>query len=227
MPTPFSTATFMNRFINVEKLCQIKYTSKPSHINKMSDFVKYHRLPKTESINIKGEIREMKKKDITTVLKLFNMQQATYKIHYKMSQDDIVHHLMPKENVVWTYVIENDDADGKKYVSDFFSMYRLTQTCTSKELLGHKYDNMHSGNLFYYGLTENTLEDVVKKCLYIARDDMECDAFSCMSIMDNKAELLVEKLGFLPGDGALHWYLVNWSLGDTKIESNDIGTILI
>ena len=62
----------------------------------------------------------------STVLKLFNMQQAKYKIHYKMSQDDIIHHLMPKENVVWTYVIENIDIDGKKYVSDFFSMYRLT-----------------------------------------------------------------------------------------------------
>lgn len=48
-----------------------------------------------------------------------------------------------------------------------------------------------------------------------------------MSIMDNKAELMVDKLGFLPGDGALHWYLVNWSLGNNKIESNDIGTILI
>lgn len=144
-----------------------------------------------------------------------------------MSQEDIVHHLMPKENIVWTYVIENLDENGKKFVTDFFSMYRLTQTCTSKEYLGHKWDSMHSGSLFYYGLTENTLEDVVKQCLYIARDEMECDAFSCMSIMDNKAELLVDKLGFLPGDGALYWYLVNWSLGDQKIESNDIGTILI
>ena len=84
---------------------------------------------------------------------------------------------------------------------------------------------MHSGSLFYYGLTENTLEDVVKQALYIARDTMECDAFSCMTVMDNKPELMVEKLGFLPGDGALHWYLVNWSLGNNKIESNDIGTM--
>lgn len=54
-----------------------------------------------------------------------------------MSQEDIVHHLMPKENIVWTYVIENLDENGKKFVTDFFSMYRLTQTCTSKEYLGH------------------------------------------------------------------------------------------
>jgi hypothetical protein len=138
-----------------------------------------------------------------------------------------MHHLLPKKDVVWTYVIENKDSDGKKYVSDFFSMYRLTQTCTSKEQLGHKYDMMHSGCLFYYGLTLNSLEDVIKKCLYISRDEMDCDAFSAMSVMDNTKEMFCDRLGFLPGDGALHWYLVNWSLGDHVIKSNDIGTILI
>lgn len=169
----------------------------------------------------------MEKKDVSTVLKLFNQQQSKYKVHYKMSQDDIIHHLLPKKDVVWTYVIENDGDDGKKVVTDFFSMYRLTQTCTSKEQLGHKWDRMHSGCLFYYGLFENSLSDVIKTCLYIARDEMECDAFSAMNVMDNDKDMFVNELGFLPGDGALHWYLVNWSLGDTVVKSNDIGTILI
>ena len=71
-----------------------------------------------------------------------------------MSQDDIVHHLMPKENVVWTYVIENLDETARNTFQTF-------SRCTSKEYLGHKWDKMHSGSLFYYGLTENTLEDVV------------------------------------------------------------------
>ena len=68
--------------------------------------MKKHQLPKREDIEIIGDIRAMEKKDISTVLKLFNNQQSKYKVHYKMSQDDIVHHLMPKKDVVWTYVIE-------------------------------------------------------------------------------------------------------------------------
>ena len=48
-----------------------------------------------------------------------------------------------------------------------------------------------------------------------------------MTLMDNKPELYVDELGFLPGDGCLYYYLVNWSLGDEKITSNDLGTILI
>ena len=41
-------------------------------------------------------------------------------------------------------------------------MYRLTQTCVSKEQLGHKWDFMHSGCLYYYALTKNKLIDVIK-----------------------------------------------------------------
>jgi len=111
-------------------------------------------------------------------------------------------------------VIESADDKGKKIITDFFSMYRLTQTCVSKEELGHKWDDMHSGCLYYYGLTKNTLSDLIKMCLWIAKDDMDCDAFSAMTNMDNKSELFVDQLQFLPGDGALYWYLVNWALGD-------------
>ena len=135
---------------------------------------------------------------------------------------------MPKDDVVWTYVIENPSENGKKkVVTDFFSMYRLTQTCTSKEQLGHQWDDMHSACLFYYGLSKNSLIDIIKQALVICKDEMNCDAFSAMTNMDNTRNLFENHLNFLPGDGALHWYLVNWSLGNNIIESNDIGTILI
>ena len=96
MPTPFSTSLFMNRFINSEKLCLIKYTTKPTEMT-MKQFVKKHDLPKESSMNIVGNVRPMTKKDVSTVLKLFNDQQSKYKVHYKMSHDDVMHHLLPKE----------------------------------------------------------------------------------------------------------------------------------
>lgn len=48
-----------------------------------------------------------------------------------------------------------------------------------------------------------------------------------MTLMDNKPELFEGKLGFVAGDGALHYYLVNWSLGTEVIKSNDLGTVLL
>ena len=138
-----------------------------------------------------------------------------------------MHHLLPKADVVWTYVIENPNDKGKAEVTDFFSMHRLTQTCTSKKELGHGYDLMHSGNMFYYGLSKNKLIDIIKQCLWTAKEDMECDAFSVQTVMDNEPKMFTEELKFLPGDGSLHWYFVNWSIGEKVITSNDIGTILI
>ena len=46
-------------------------------------------LPEKKTINIVGTIREMQKKDITDVLKLYNIQQTKYKVWYKLNQDDI------------------------------------------------------------------------------------------------------------------------------------------
>jgi hypothetical protein len=67
--------------------------------------------------------------------------------------------------------------------------------------------------MFYYGLTVNKILEVTKQCLWMAKEEMDCDAFSVMTIMDHKPQELMDELGFLAGDGCLHWYLVNWSLG--------------
>ena len=47
-----------------------------------------------------------------------------------------------------------------------------------------------------------------------------------MTLMDNKSELYIDKLNFTPGDSKLHYYLVNYSLGEETINSNDIGMVI-
>ena len=114
----------MNRFINGETLVLTKYTNCPADMS-LKEFDRKYRLPKKDSIKLKGTVRPMEKRDVPTVFKLFKDQQAQYKIQYKYNQDEIIHHLLPKPDVVWTYVVE-DFVNGKKVVTDFFSMYRLT-----------------------------------------------------------------------------------------------------
>lgn len=80
--------------------------------------------------------------------------------------------------------------------------------------------------MYYYGLSRNQFTEVVKIMMHLAKDEVGCDAFSAMNIMDNDRETFKE-LNFLNGDGCLHWYLVNWSLGENVIEPKDIGTLLI
>lgn len=131
--------------------------------------------------------------------------------------------LMPVEGVVWTWVIENL-VDNKLTITDFFSMHRMTQQCTS---VGCKWKEMHSGFLYYYGLTANSLIDVVKTCLWLAKDVADCDAFSVQTVMDNDKDTLINQCGFSTGDGRLMYYLVNWSTGDADIQAKDVGAILV
>jgi len=82
-------------------------------------------MPDKKFINLKGDIRLMQKKDLSIVFKLFNIQQEKYKFRYKLSQEELLQILLPKDNVVWTWVIENL-VEGKMQVTDFYSMHRMT-----------------------------------------------------------------------------------------------------
>lgn len=82
MPTPFTTCHYMNRFINGETLVLTKYTNCPADMS-LKEFDRKYRLPKKESIKLKGTVRAMEKRDVPTVFKLFKDQQAKYKIQYK------------------------------------------------------------------------------------------------------------------------------------------------
>ena len=62
--------------------------------------------------------------------------------------------------------------------------------------------------------------------LWTAKEDMDCDAFCCTTLR-GITEQMCEDLGFLKGDGAFHYYLVNWSLGDEAIEDAEVGTFLV
>jgi hypothetical protein len=66
----------------------------------------------------------MVKKDVSAVHKLLQDQMSKYKIKYKMSHEDIMHHILPQEDIVWSYVIENKVEDKIK-ITDMFCMNRL------------------------------------------------------------------------------------------------------
>jgi len=85
---------------------------------------------------------------------------------------------------------------------------------------------MYFSLLYYYGLTKNTIQDVLKQAMLIAKNEFECDSFNLMAIMDCDEKMLRDE-GFMAADGSSQFYLINWSLGKNKIGPNDIGTILV
>ena len=69
---------------------------------------------------------------------------------------------------------------------------------------------MQACNLWYYGLTKNTIVDMMKHLLLVANDELKADIFVAITLMNNNPNIF-QTLNFLPGDGEFHYYLYNWS----------------
>lgn len=53
--------------------------------------------------------------------KLLTESLAKYVLRLELKEGEVAHMLLPREGVVYTYVVEND----KKEITDFVSFYRL------------------------------------------------------------------------------------------------------
>ena len=47
-------------------------------------------------------------------------------------------------------------------MTDFFSLIKTTQTCLTPEAKAKGYETMNLGNIFYYGLSQNSLKEIIK-----------------------------------------------------------------
>lgn len=76
-----------------------------------------------------------------------------YPLRLKLKEKEIAHMLLPRENVIFSYVVENRDT---KQITDLISFYRLPSSILKKS--GHSYDqvNVISHNVYFYRLLIHT-----------------------------------------------------------------------
>jgi glycylpeptide N-tetradecanoyltransferase len=160
-PTPFLSVQFMNRLLNVQKLIDVGFVQAPPQ-KQLAKFKLTMRLPDQKSYAIKGNLRPMEKKDASAVLKLYNKQLERSLVKQKLSQEELLHIMLPREGLIYSYVVENE-VDGKVQVTDFWCMKRVTNVVLNKEL---KHKDIKQAYLLFYGLTVNSYEDMLKQQMY-------------------------------------------------------------
>lgn len=79
----------------------------------------------------------MTKKDVQSVQKLLINYLDGFKLRLKLREQDVAHMLLPREDIVFSYVVENDDHQ----VTDFISFYRLPSNILQK--VGHSHDQVN------------------------------------------------------------------------------------
>jgi len=114
IPTPITEARYYHRSLNPKKLIDIKFSSLPPN-QTLSRMVKLYRLP--EEPKIEG-VREFKTKDIAAVTKLLQEHLVKSKVHLRFTEEDVKHWLIPRKDVIYSYVVEKD-----KKITDFISFY--------------------------------------------------------------------------------------------------------
>lgn len=128
-------------------------------------------------------------------------------VSFKFSQQELSHHLMPREGIIYTIVIENI---GEKKITDFISFYNLPSQILKQK--NHNHTIMNVAYLYYYGTSMNPLTEIMKYALMFAKelvpDGTRFDVFNCLNIMNN-AEFLKD-LKFGIGDGILNYYMYNY-----------------
>lgn len=129
------------------------------------------------------------------------------------SLEDIAHNLLPRKDVVNTFVLETD---GK--ITDMCSFYYLPST-----VIGNPLHNKLNAVYSYYNVaTTMPFEELMKDLLIFARND-GADVFNALDVMDN--EPIFSPLQFGAGDGFLQYYVYNWKC--PQMAASQVGLVLL
>jgi glycylpeptide N-tetradecanoyltransferase len=143
LPTPVSTARYFHRAIHWEKLYDVGFSPLPHGSTKQRQIIRY-KLPDTTST---PGLREMEAKDVDATLSLLQRYLERMDMAQVFNKTEFEHWMAPKEKpkeqVVWSYVVEDPDTHK---ITDYFSFYNLESTVIGNK----KHDTIKAAYLFYY-----------------------------------------------------------------------------
>jgi glycylpeptide N-tetradecanoyltransferase len=210
LPKPFAQTTYYHRNLNVKKLVDIHFTYLPHNMN-LARAKNLYKLP-TE-LPFSG-FRQMEEKDVEQVYVLLENFEKQFKVHGYYDRDQVRHWFIPRKNVVYSYVREDND----NKITDFISFYNLPSSILQHE----SYKKLMAAYSFFNINTTMTVKEIMKCALILAKN-AGFDVFNCLNIMKN--EEAFQDLLFGKGGGKLKYYLWNFVCPET--EPKDLSLVLM
>ncbi|KAM6951101.1 glycylpeptide N-tetradecanoyltransferase 1-like [Aplochiton taeniatus] len=205
LPTPVTTSRYWHRSLNPRKLMDVDFPGL-RHNMTLQRAIKINRLPETTKT---PGVRPMTREDVTGVHVLLQSYLKKFQLCHWLSEQEVEHWLMPRENVIDSYVVEKSDGQLTGVVS-FYSVF--------SRVMNHAvHSSLKAAYGFYWASTDTGLGDLMEDALVLAKAK-GCDVFTVLDVMDNRGVL--EKLKFGAGERNLHYYLYNWrcpSIGPDKV----------
>uniref|UniRef100_A0A8C9XIF0 Glycylpeptide N-tetradecanoyltransferase n=2 Tax=Sander lucioperca TaxID=283035 RepID=A0A8C9XIF0_SANLU len=209
LPTPMSSCRCWHRLLNPRKLTEVTYPGLRQNMN-LQRALKFNRLP--EVTKTPG-LRPMTKEDVVGIHSLLQANLRKFYLSPVLSLLEIEHWLLPRGNVIDTYVVEGNDGT----LTDVVSFYSV-----SSRVLNHPvHTGLREAHLLYVASTATDSVDLMEDTLVLAKSK-GFDVFSALEVMDNRSFL--EKLKFSINDKSLHYYLYNWMC--PKMSPDKVGLVL-
>lgn len=224
LPEPIGTAQYYHRPLNFKKLLETNFTFLPPG-KSVEQMEKYYKL-QTEKPCL--PIRKLCKNNLPRVKELLDNYLDKFKLSHVMSLEEMEHWFLPREDVVYSYAVLNqddvNDGDDENIeninIVDFFSFYSIPSSILSEA----SHQRINVAYLFYYSVSEEIrLLPLIKTALQEAAR-LGFDVLNCLNLMDNQEDVL-NALKFGAGDGQLRFYLYNWKT--RLLNPREIGFIML
>ncbi|CAA7392662.1 unnamed protein product [Spirodela intermedia] len=212
LPTPITTTQYWHRSLNPKKLIEVGFSRLGPRMT-MSRTIKLYKLP--DSVITPG-FRKMELRDVPAVTRLLQGYLAQFVVAPDFDDADVEHWLLPREDVVESYVVECPQTHE---LTDFCSFYTLPSSILSNQ----NYSVLKAAYSYYNVATKTPLLQLMNDALIVAKQK-EYDVFNALDVMHNGKFL--KELKFGPGDGQLHYYLYNYRL-QHPLKPSDLGLVLL
>ncbi|KAM7254476.1 hypothetical protein ACFE04_003856 [Oxalis oulophora] len=212
LPTPITTCQYWHRSLNPKKLIDVGFSRLGPRMT-MSRTIKLYKLPDTP---VTPGFREMQLHDIPAVTRLLRTYLRQFVVAPDLNEHDVEHWLLPKENVVDSFLVESPET---REITDFVSFYTLP----SSILNNPSYSLLKAAYSYYNVSTKTPWLQLMNDTLIVAKQK-DFDVFNALDVMHN--DCFLKELKFGPGDGKLHYYLYNYRIRQT-MQASELGLILL
>ena len=129
-----------------------------------------------------------------------------YAIAPQLSEAEFKHWLLPRTDVIYSFVVEHPETHK---ITDMVSFYSLPSSVLGNE----KHTQLRAAYCYYVFANGTKLLDLMQDALILAKTH-HFDVFNALDILDN--ETFLKELKFGIGDGHLQYYMYNWRCANVK-----------
>lgn len=211
IPRPVARNRYYHRSLDPKKLIEIGF-SRLRHRMTLSRTIKLYRVETQTQV---PGMRALEERDIPQATALLGNFLKQFSLHQTYNEDEFRHWFMTRDDVVYTFVVEDPETHD---ITDMISFYSLPST-----IIGNPNHNTLRAAYSFYNVSGKTpWEDLMGDALILAKQ-RGFDVFNALNVMHN--DTFLENLKFGIGDGNLQYYLYNWRC--PEMPPKDVGLVLL